>query len=275
MNKYTSQQADYIHDGLINRAMSAWHSNRPERVQTCATPSTMTDCPRVVWLRYKKQVPPPIPLGWGKLQRLLQGRVFEDVIAKQLEESGHLLYHWRDNEEDEAIKFEMGEDGSKVAGTPDLLLRLEDGTVVISDAKTSMAKSFGYVPVKSPDIWEDFLWFKYKLQVETYYMLCHKNREWFEKNGLPLPEKCHLFSYALDDGVNRREFIWSPSQETASKILYYVERWNKAFASETMPDCECDETQTKFCYYVTQQEPTRTGYKLGVRCCDDSLEPKK
>lgn len=269
---YKKAWAEHIEDGLVNRAIAEYHAKRPGRVQTCASPSTLTECPRVVWLK-KHKVKPPIPLGWGKAQRMMQGRVFEDVIAKQLKESGNLLHHWSDNEEDEPVKFEMGEGENRIAGTPDLLIK-EDDTVYISDAKTSMGKSFAYVPTTIPEVWEDYLWFKYQLQVETYYMLCHKNADWFKKNGLLLPNACHLFSYALDDGINRREFKWKATKDTAAKILYYAKRWNQAYASETMPACTCNEfdgTPKKFCYYVTKQEATQSGYKLGVECCTDEL----
>lgn len=298
---YSSHQANYIQDGLINQAIKAWHETRPDREQDCATPSTLTDCPRVVWLKYKKHVKAPIPLGWGKAQRNLLGRQLESLIAEQLKESGNLLWWWKDDVAGESVKFEMGEGLSRIAGTPDLLLKMLDGKVAISDAKTSMGKSFGYVGVNSQEVFKDWFWFNKQLQVEAYYMLCHKNKDWFQpqprpwkevekelknpKPGgvvelgggrqLPLPEVCHLFSYALDDGICRREFTWKPSKEIASKVLYYANRWNKAYASETMPDCTCqsdgDGTPMKFCYYAQAQEATKTGYKLGTRCCGKEL----
>jgi hypothetical protein len=270
---YSSAWANHIADSPINDAIANWHAKQPEREQDCATPSSMLDCPRVVWLKYRKNVKPPIPLGWGKLQRMLHGRVFENTIAEQLKEDGKLLWHWRDDTPNQSVKFEMGKDLKRVCGTPDLLLKI-DGKVLISDAKTSMGKSFAYVPLTAREAFEDYMWFKYQLQVETYYMLAQKNPEWFKENKLPLPELCNLFSYALDDGVVRRDFTWKPTQQTAAKILYYVTRWNKAYASEDMPDCTCQEfdgTPMKFCYYQTEQVATKTGYKLGTRCCGGEL----
>lgn len=287
MSIYKKEWANTMQDGIINSSIASYHANQPDRLQTCASPSTLTDCPRVVWLRYKKQVPPPIPLGWGKLQRFMLGRQLESLIAMQLKESGNLLHWWKDDVAGESDKFVMGEGETKIEGTPDLLLKAEDGTVLISDAKTSMAKSFGYVPLHPKEAFEDWFWFGKQLQVESYYMLCHKNKDWFEqhpdrgglkKNELPLPEACHLFSYALDNGVNYREFTWKPTQESASKVLYYTRRWNKAYASETMPDCTCksegDSAPMKFCYFVQEQETTKTGAKIGVRCCGDDLLEK-
>jgi hypothetical protein len=280
---YSSHQANYIQDGLINRSIQKWHETRPDRQQDCATPSTLTDCPRVVWLKYKKQVKPAIPVGWGKQQRNLLGRQLESLIASQLKESGNLLWWWKDDVAGESVKFEMGKGLSRICGTPDLLIKLDDGKVAISDAKTSMGKAFGYVSVNTNEVFKDWFWFCKQLQVESYYMLCHKNKDWFENEhlesgkllSLPLPEACHLFSYALDDGIVRREFTWKPSREIASKILYYVNRWNKAFSSETMPDCTClsdgEGTPMKFCYYVQAQETTKTGYKLGTKCCGEEL----
>jgi hypothetical protein len=120
-------------------------------------------------------------------------------------------------------------------------------------------------------VWNDELWYHYKLQVEAYYILSHKNKEWFESNmdrKLPLPELCHLFSFALDDGVVKREFTWQPTRETANEIMKYTRRWNVAYQSEVEPTCECTETQRKFCSYATEMMTTKTGYKLGVKCCE-------
>lgn len=286
MMKYRKDWADFIQDGVVNRAIANHHDNPPERIQDCATPSTLLDCPRAVWMRYKHNIAAPIPLTWGKAQRMLHGRVFENVIAQQLRESGNLLYHWKDDIEGESVKFEMGEGLTHMCGTPDLLLKLLDGRIAISDAKTSMAKSFGYIPVNPKEVFEDFYWYKYKLQVTGYFMLAHKNKDWFAAmpagvydegkwhGELPLPEACHLFSYALDDGVNRREFTWASNHDDFSQVLYYVQRWNKAYISEEMPDCTCDEfdgAPKKFCYYVTKQETTRTGSKIGIECCNEDL----
>lgn len=260
--------ASFIPDGPMNESIKQWHEKQAPRTQTAASPSSMTECPRVVWLRHNKHVKPFIPLGWGKAQRLLLGRNFENMIATQLKQSGELLYHWADNFEGESVKFEMGDGDKKITGTPDLLLRLGD-TVAISDAKTSTAKSFSYVPTTVDEVFKDHLWFKYKMQLEAYFMLCHKNKQWFKKNGLLLPEVCHLFSYSLDDGIVRREFTWKPTQKSIAQVLYYVTRWNRAYRSETMPDCVCEkEDQVKFCYYVTKQKTTRTGSKIGTTCCE-------
>jgi hypothetical protein len=260
----------FIPSGGINDIVSSWHSKQPPREQSVASPSSLTECPRVVWLK-KHGVAPTNQMGWGVKQRLMLGRITENLFATQLKDEGKLLWHWADNYVGESDKFVMGDGETAVEGTPDLLINL-DGTVLISDAKTSRADSFAYVPIND-DVWEDELWFKYKLQVEAYYLLCHKNKSWFEDNALPLPEKCHLFSYALDDGVVKREFTWEPTMETFKEIAAYARRWNLAYASEKIPNCECSDTQIKFCAYgdPTTQETTRTGYKLMTECCGDNL----
>jgi hypothetical protein len=223
-------------------------------------------------------------MGWGMKQRMMLGRIAENLFASQLRDEGKLLWHWADNYAGESVKFEwLNDDGSTLfSGTPDLLINL-DGKILISDAKTSRADSFAYVPIND-DVWEDELWYKYKLQVEAYYLLCHKNKDWFldgdlieetrdytkwRREPLVLPEACHLFSYALDDGVVKREYTWKPTQKTASEIIHYANRWNKAYQSETCPPCQCTETQTKFCAYGYEYETTKSGYKLQTKCCAD------
>jgi hypothetical protein len=268
MNKSSPVWRSYIPDGGMNAVIRDWHSKQPPREQAFASPSTLTDCPRVVWLK-KHKVPFANEMGWGTKQRLMLGRVAENTFARQLKNEGKLLWHWKDDEAGESIKFGMGDGLTHVEGTPDLLINL-DGTVLISDSKTSRADSFAYVPIDDK-VWEDELWYHYKLQVECYYMLCHKNADWFAKVGLSLPEACHLFSYALDDGVVKREFTWKPTQRVAAEVLYYVKRWNTAYQSETIPDCACTETQRKFCAYATETTTTKSGYKLGTVCCGDEL----
>lgn len=293
VNKPNPAWRGFIPSGGINDIIADWHAKQPPREQMVASPSTLTECPRVVWLK-KHKAPYTNDMGWGKKQRNMLGRIAENLFAKQLKDEGKLLWHWKDDEVGESIKFGMGEGLSRIEGTPDLLINL-DGKVLISDAKTSRADSFAYVPLDD-DVWDDELWYKYKLQVECYYLLAHKNKDWFQpqprpwkdvekelknpKPGgvvelgggrqLPLPEACHLFSYALDDGVVKREFTWKATQKTASEIIHYANRWNKAYQSETIPACQCTETQTKFCPYASEFTTTRTGYKLGTECCHDN-----
>jgi len=277
VNKPNTAWRSYIPNGGMNEIVEDWHAKQNKRVQTVASPSTLTECPRVVWFK-KHNVPYTNEMGWGTKQRLLLGRVAENIFARQLKDEGKLLWHWKDDEEGESIKFGMGDGLTRIEGTPDLLIKL-DGKILISDAKTSRADSFAYVP-PGESAFDDELWYHYKLQVECYYMLCHKNADWFstddpykvmEHENLPLPQKCHLFSYALDDGVVKREFTWKPSQKIAAEILYYAKRWNTAYQSETMPECACTETQRKFCGFATKTETTRSGYKLGIECCNDTI----
>lgn len=257
---------NYIPDGGMNDVIKNWHDKQPSRVQTTASPSTLTQCAREVWRR-KHGVPFTNDMGWGTKQRLMLGRIAENLFAEQLKDQDKLLWHWKDDVKGESEPFELGEGLTKMKGIPDLLISM-DKKVLISDSKTSRADSFAYVPMDE-SIWEDELWNKYRLQVEAYYLLCHKNPEWFKQNKLPLPEECHLFSYALDDGVVKRELRWKPTIEIAEEIMEYVVHWNEAYASETEPDCDCTESQVKFCPYATEFMFTRTGYKLGTECCGE------
>lgn len=275
---YKKEYASYIPEGVANDAIAEWHKkHNPEREQSVASPSTLTECPRVVWLQ-KHKVPLTNPMKWGLKQRLLLGRILENQIAEQFESASILLWHWKDDVAGESVKFGHGKGLTRLEGTPDLLLQYGD-KVAISDAKTSRADSFGYVPIDPDEIFEDYLWYKYKLQLTAYYMLCHWNKEWFEATGritkpdpLPLPEICHLFSYALDDGVVRRDFTWTPTKEDAAEVMRLTKRWNEGYASETMPDCTCSEHGgEKFCRYASEFTKTKTGYELGTKCCEDSL----
>lgn len=266
-NEYVKAQAkeraDYIPDGGINEAIANWHSKQERRPFTCATPSTLTTCPRVVWRKWKENIPPTNEMGWGKKQRLLLGFITENKIAEQLGDK--LLHHWKDADET-TEPFVVGEGDTKIAGTPDLLIKLDD-EVLISDSKTSRGDSFKYVGITPEEIFRDELWYKYKVQVEMYYHLCHANKEWFDERQLPLPEKCHLFSYALDDGVVRREITWTPSIPKL-ELANFAKRFNQALKSDIEPECTCTTTTTKFCDYASEFEYTRSGYKLGVKCCD-------
>jgi hypothetical protein len=196
---------NFIPDGFVNGAIADWQAKQPERVKVMASPSSLMDCPRVIWLK-RQNVEPTNKLGWGKKQRFMLGRITENTIAQQLKDEGLLLHHWKDDTVGESEPMAMGEGDTKIAGTPDLLLDLGD-LVAISDSKTSRSDSFMWVPIEASEIWEDPFWFRYKLQLTAYYLLCHANAEWFAKHELPLPQVCHLFSYALDDGIVRRELL--------------------------------------------------------------------
>lgn len=265
---WNKQQDSYIPDGPMNNAIRDWQDTQPDRIQQFASPSTLMDCPRVVW-RKKHKVPLTNPKTWAFKQRLLLGRNFENMIATQLDAQGLLLHHWKDDVAGESVKFEMGEGDGKLTGTPDLLLKLGD-KVAISDAKTGRSDGYGYVATDET-VWEDKFWFKYKLQLTAYYMLCHKNPDWFKKNGLLLPEVCHLFSYAMDDGVIRREFTWKPTQDDAAKVIYYAKRWNRAYNAQSEPECACTEKDAMFCPYadISTSYVTKNGKTLYKECCND------
>lgn len=269
MNYPKKEWKSYISDGTANAAIAAYHLKRPERVQDCATPSSLTECPRVVWMRYTRSMKPTNVMGWGKQQRNMAGRMFEKLIASQYAEAGQLLHHWQDEEAGQSEPFVGGEGLTKLKGTPDLLLRLVK--VVISDSKTARGDGFAYVPLNMTDAWQDPLWNKNRIQLNGYYALAHANKEWFKKALLPLPEACHLFSYALDDGVVRREFMWEPTTTDLQEVKNYTQRWNIAYASTIMPDCVCIlEDKVKFCPMAYEFITTKSGYKLGSKCCNES-----
>lgn len=273
---WSKQQESHIEEGPINQAIKLWQDAQADRIQTCASPSTLTQCPRVVW-RLKHKVDKTNPKTWAFKQRLMLGRNFENVIAEQLDHASKLIYHWKDDKAGESVKFSTGRGETRLEGTPDLLIRLGD-KVAISDAKTGRSDGYGYTAIDDT-VWEDQFWYKYKLQVTAYYLLCHKNRDWFKQQGkynvkeefnpLPLPEICHLFSFALDDGVNRREFTWVPTREDLDKVLEYTKRWNNAYNSETEPACKCTDKDSMFCEYadLNTKYVTKKGKTLYKECC--------
>lgn len=260
-----SKFGSYIPDKTVNKAIAAYQDAQPQRIRAFATPSTLTECPRVIWLR-KHGVEPTNVLGWGKKQRFELGRITERLIAKQLDQAGLLLHWWADEKEGDSEPFSHGQDLDKLVGTPDLLLQLHK--VAISDAKTSRSDSFRYVPILPADIWKDPYWHKYKLQLTAYFLLCHWNKAWFEANNLPLPEICHLFSYALDDGIVRREVTWVPTKTDVARVLKLTRRWNEAYASESCPDCTCvEDGNVKFCPMGIMEK----GDKVCKSCCSSKL----
>lgn len=259
----------YIPDGGMNKVIQDWHSKQPEREITNATPSGLLTCPRVIWLKYNG-VPITKEMTWAVKQRLLLGRMLEDLFASQLNDEGLLLYHWKDNPDDEVERFKMGKGDTYVDGVPDYVLDL-NGVVAVSDAKTARSDSFGYVGISEEELFGEWGYYKYRIQLTAYYLLCHKNKQWFEEKGLPLPTHCHLFTYALDDGVIRREQLWQPTQEDMQTCVTMAKRYNQAIASPTMPACTCKDSingdEVKFCDYGQVEQ----GKKIAETCCDDSL----
>ena len=269
------EQYHHISDGAMNEMLAKWHAKQPERPYLIASPSTITTCPRVIYFK-REGKEETNPMGWGLKQRLMLGRITEDLFAEQLKDEGMLLHHWKDGKDDPSQKFSMGEGLDKLEGTPDLLLKLGD-KVAISDCKTSRSDSFGYVPL-GDDIWDDWGWYKYRLQVTAYYMLCHANKESLNQIALKivnasaakfkeecplLPEVCHLYSYALDNGVVHREMTWEPTQKDIDLVKKYTRRFNEAVKATEMPDCECNEFDTKFC----RMGVPIPGKKVCEECC--------
>lgn len=260
---------EFIPSGGMNDVVKVWQDAQPEHQRDVASPSTITMCPRVIWLQ-NRNLPPTNEMTWAVKQRMLLGRLFENQFAQQLGSQGMLLKHWKDDPGEEVEKFVMGKGLQKNQGVPDYLLQLHN-IVAVSDAKTSRSDSFGYIGFTEEEIFEDWGWYKYRLQLTDYFMLCHANKEWFEVNKLPLPTHCHLFSYALDDGVVRREVTWEPTEHDKQEVLRLTKRYNEAIASETMPDCTCAESfdnfDVKFCRYGVLED----GKKIAGTCCSDTL----
>lgn len=267
-----SQQYNFIPSDGMNEVIKEWHDLQSERTVENATPSRILTCPRVVWLMANNVVPIN-EMTWATKQRMLLGRLFENKFAEQLNTMGRLLYHWADDDNDTPEKFEAGEGDTKLTGVPDYLLKLENNDneiIAISDAKTSRSDSFGYLPVGN-DIWTDWGYYKYRMQLTGYYLLAHKNKEWFKAKKLPLPTHLHLFTYALDDGIVRREMLWQPTKEDMDNVVKYTKRFNQALVAKEMPDCTCtdsyDNFEVKFCRYGVKVD----GSKVAETCCADSL----
>ena len=266
---------NYIPTGGMNDVIKAYQDKQTDRPFVAASPSQATLCQRAVWLK-KNGVPRTEEMTWALKQRLLLGRLFENQFAEEMADAGILLHHWKDDPGVEIEKFTYGEPGSPTyfEGVPDYLAMI-NGKVAISDAKTSRSDAFGYVPIDDFEIFTDGGWFKNRMQLTGYYILCHANPDKMAALGLPMPEACHLLSYALDDGVVRREVLWTPTQADIDKFLQYVRRFNAALKAEQCPDCTCDESlggfAIKFCDYGVK-EP---GDKIAKRCCDDNLIPVK
>jgi hypothetical protein len=256
----------YIPEGaMVNKIIADWQGKQPRRGYHQASPSGLTMCPRVIWLDNQK-VPYTNEMGWGVRQRLQLGRIVEDFIAMQFQDEGVLLKHWKDNPGDVVEQLVMGEGENKLTGTPDYIIDY-NGRVAVADGKTSRSDSFQYVPIEPDKIWEDEGWFRYKMQLTAYYMLCHANADWFKENKIPLPEICVLFSYALDDGIVRREIAWTPTEEDMDKVKAYTRQYNKAVIAETMPACKCNRFDTLFCNYGIKPE----GSNVCTSCCSDDL----
>lgn len=272
------QRLEFIPSGGINQVIADWHTKHPnDRTEVICSPSQLTMCPRAVWLKVHG-VPATKTMTWAVRQRLLLGRILENQVADQLKDSGRLLMHYKDDPGIEVEKYSMGrkDKGNYMEGVPDYILRVEDpetllGVVAVSDAKTSRSDSFAYVPLDMAEALADGGWHKYKVQVVAYWMLLKHNAHLLREQNIPIPTHCHLFSYALDDGVVRREFLWKPTTMDIREVKYLIARFNAAMTAEKMPACFCkldpSGFSVKFCDYALVPK----GSKIGVSCCDSKL----
>lgn len=266
------EQYEHIPDGGMNEVIKNWQAKQADEIRSVATPSTVMTCPRVVWL-LNHGVQPINEMTWAVKQRLLLGRLFENQFAEQLQDQNMLLKHWRDDPGVEVQKFEMGEGDKRLIGVPDYLTRLTyngEEVVAISDAKTSRSDSFGYIALDE-EAFDDWGWYKYRIQITAYFMLCLKNKEWFIENNLPLPTHCHLFSYALDDGVVRRDIIWQPTTKDVQTVLDKTIRYNQAVNSKTLPPCTCSESYESFDVKFCKFGEVEQGKKIADTCCSETL----
>lgn len=258
-------QYNHIPDGGMNEVLKSWHEKQEEREFSCATPSRLTQCPKSAWLQFNN-VPRTNDMGWGQKQRMMLGRQLEDMFAMQLQDEGKLIYHWQDHPGQQVETLQSGEGDSLLRGVPDYILKL-DNKITVSDAKTSRSDSFGYVPL-GEEIWKDWGWYKYRVQVNAYFKLCLDNAEELWKLGITPPEQCHLFSYALDDGIVRREYTWTPSVSELEMVEYLTKRFNQAIRAENAPQCTCQESfdqfEVKFCPYAVKASNS----KVGTSCCE-------
>jgi hypothetical protein len=252
----------------VNNVIKEWQAKQPDHPREVASPSTITECPRVIWL-LNHGAQPTNEMTWAVKQRMMLGRIAENLFAEQFADQGILIKHWKDDPGDDVQKLKMGEGVDLLQGVPDYILQLDK--VAVSDCKTSRSDSFGYIGFDEHEIFSDWGWYKYRIQDTAYYMLCHANKEWFDQYALPLPEVCHLFSYALDDGVVRREITWTPTAEDIATVKRLTRRFNMAVASPTMPECTCgesfDNSVIKFCKFGDVAQ----GSKVADTCCNDTL----
>lgn len=267
----------HIPDGGMNQVIKDWNNKQPDKWSPNATPSRLLDCPRAIWLE-KHGVPKTNEMTWALKQRMLLGRLFENQFAEELHDEGLLLYHWKDDTDAESERFKRGNGEQLLDGVPDYLIRLavkdedtREGIVAVSDAKTSRSDSFGYIPIDAPEIWEAFNYYKYRIQVVAYYLLCHANAWWFEERNLPLPTHCHLFTYALDDGLVRREFMWQPTAEDIATVRDMTVRYNRALEATEMPDCVCHDSPEQFMVKFCKYGVVEPNQKVADSCCDAKL----
>lgn len=260
----------------VNDVIKEWQAKQPEHPREVASPSTITECPRVIWL-LNHGAQPTNEMTWAVKQRMMLGRLAENLFAQQFADEAWLIHHWQDDPGMEVEKFKMGEGNDLLQGVPDYLLELDtDGTglnckVAVSDCKTSRSDSFGYIGFSEDEIFEDWGWYKYRIQVTAYFMLCLANEQWFIDRDYPLPTVCHLFSYALDDGVVRREITWTPTQEDIETVKRLTRRFNQAVASPTMPKCTCEESFDNFAVKFCKFGQVEAGNKVADTCCGDDL----
>lgn len=259
----------HIPEGGVNEQIKLWHGAQDDRVIRCASPSQLVRCPRSVWLEFN-EFPHLYEMGWGMKQRMLLGRLAENLFADQFADNGILVKHWQDDPGIEVEKFSVGEGDDYIEGVPDYMLKLDD-TIVVSDAKTSRSDSFGYNPIEFEEITKDFNWYKYKVQLDAYFYLLIENKARLKEMNLPVPTHSHLFSYALDDGVVRREYLWETTEQDLKTVKRLIRIQNQAIKSKTIPDCTCGEDEMKFCKYAV----IAPGKKVGESCCDIEITNKE
>lgn len=251
------------HD-ITAKVLEAYMASKPPKTYKVISPSSLGGCMRAHFL-HLKGVEDTTPPNFGALVNFQMGHLWEAFIAEAYEQQGRLIKHFQDGVDEPWVDKELG-----FGGTPDLIVKDDNGEPIIVDAKTVRSEWFQYT---KRDIARDGgfdRWVKnnssYVYQQVCYMLLARKN-------GYPDMRRAVLSFASKDDGYVGMELEITLTKELAAMVIDRIKKLKSYVDNDILPPCECEGWKVGYCNYgnpLTRKTNTK-GKEVNTECCSEKL----
>ena len=272
--------------GQFKKVIEDYYNSKPKKVYRDLTPSAsmLGACPRASWAKLRG-VPETTPPDVHAMQNFEVGNVTEAVVARAFDQTGNLISWWTDSQDYGATFNQKDWKGKlrddqwfdkelNVTGTPDLIAKIEDKTVLV-DVKTAstFSTSMTVKEVTEGTFWENKL--GYKLQLGCYMYLMKRRFE----AGLEdiMPDYGKLIIIDKNNGAVIAEPTLFYDEQLEIQVHNAISTMNQLVKSESIPMCDCAVGHKRFygvayCNYgcLDSMKEGKKGRISATRCCDEN-----
>ncbi len=247
----------YQSTSFVREAIDQYVRQLPDKVIKHISPSQLGGCMRSHFYKIKG-LKPTTPPDEGALTNFQVGHMWEEFMAKALEDQGLLIKWFRDGEDEPFYDKELN-----LQGTPDLLVNRYGETVIV-DSKTVRGKWFWYDQKKSLEQrTSDYQ--GYIIQQACYIILARKAGYDVNKAVLAFASK--------DDGIVGNEILIELTPELEQTVIDRCKTLNKHLLDDTLPPCECTGWKVGWCDFgePLTRVKSKTGKVVNTECCAETL----